>query len=793
MLADAEAARARRDAELALRAVVFGGEALDPATLRGWVERRGDGRPAGEHVRDHRDHRPCDVPPPQPRRRDGRLCQPHRRSGPRTRACTCWTRAGGRCPAGVAGELYVGGAGVARGYLGRPALTAERFVPDPFSARPARGCTARATARAGWPTAAVEFLGRADHQVKVRGFRIEPGEIEAALRDARRRARGRGAARRGSGDEARLVAWIVAASDDGAAGRRVAGAPCARGSRSTWCPPRSWRWTRSRSPPTARSTAAPCPTPDPSAAAAAYVAPRTATEIALAAIWAELLERGAGGRGRRVLRAGRALAAGHARAHARPRGVRRGGAAARRLRIAPLAALAAEVDRLRGAGEAAAAPIVRVERTGDLPASFAQERMWRMQVAQPESTAYAIGSVYHIDGALDTSALERALAEIVRRHEALRTVLPAVDGAPVQRILPPAFHLPKHDLAALGEDDRRAEAERLTRELFATPFRVEREPMFRAVLVRLGPDEHGFAFSMHHVVSDGWSLGVFFSELSTLYTAFAGGGTSPLPELPVQYADFAAWERERLAGEVVARQLAYWRGALAGAPPLLRLPADRPRPPAQSFRGADLYELLPAAEHEALRALGRREGATLFMVLLAGLAGVLARRTGQREVVVGTPIAARPPGTEGLIGLFINYLALRVGVAPEGDFRARLRAVRRTTLDAYAHQDVPFARVVDELGVERVPGATPVFQVLLNVMSYDEGEVAFPGLRVESRGHAGDQTSKFDLTVYASELPDGLLLRLVYSTDLFDAAPMEALLAELRATLVEAAGITPEP
>jgi non-ribosomal peptide synthetase component F len=260
----------------------------------------------------------------------------------------------------------------------------------------------------------------------------------------------------------------------------------------------------------------------------------------------------------------------------------------------------------------------------------------------------------------------------------------------------------------------------------------------------------------------------------------------------VQYADFAAWQREWLAGEVLERQLAYWRGKLAGAPPLLRLPADRPRPAEQSFRGADLFLLLPAAEHQALQALARREGATPFMVLLAGLAGVLARHAEQREVVVGTPIAARPRGTEGLIGLFINYLALRVDVEPGGDFRARLRAVRQTTLDAYAHQDVPFARVVDELRVERVPGATPVFQVLLNVMSYEEGEVAFPGLRVEPRGHAGEQTSKFDLTLYASQAPGGLLLRLVYSTDLFDAGRMAGLLSDLRATLAEAAG-EPEP
>jgi len=694
---------------------------------------------------------------------------------------------GGRpCPVGVPGELFIGGVQVGRGYWRRPSLTAGRFVPDPVSAE-AGARLYRTGDRARWTAAGtVEYLGRLDFQVKIRGLRIELGEIEAALAAHPAVREAVVTAGPGRGGDPRLVAYLVAADGGEISTDEVEEA--VRRTLPGHMVPGAWV-VLTALPLTPSGKVDRRALPEPGEPAAAHVPPRTPTEVALAEIWAELL-----GVERVGAEDGFFALGGHSLLGARLlTRVREAFGVELPLRAVfespRLSALAAEIDRLAGSGAAAAAPpIVPVERAGDLPASFAQERMWRMQVAQPESTAYAIGSVFHLAGALEVHALERALGEIVRRHEALRTVLPAVDGAPVQRVLPPAFHLPQHDLSTLGEEDRRRAAEQRMRELFATPFRVEREPMFRAALVRLDADEHWFGFSMHHVVSDGWSLGVFFSELSALYTAFVGGRASPLPGLPVQYADYAAWQRGWLAGSVLERQLAYWRGQLAGAPPLLRLPPDRSRTDEQSFRGADLYLLLPAAEHRALQSLAREEGATLFMVLLAAFAGVLARHAGQREVVVGTPIAARPPGTEGLIGLFINYLALRVGVEPGGDFRARLRAVRQTTLGAYAHQDVPFARVVDELGVERIPGATPVFQVLLNVMSYDEGEVAFPGLRVEPRGHAGDQTSKFDLTLYVSEHPDGLLLRLVHSTDLFDTGRMEALLADIHAALAEAAG-----
>jgi non-ribosomal peptide synthetase component F len=819
-------------ADLALRCVIFGGEALDPASLRPWVERHGDRAPrlvnmygitettvhvTGREIR--RDDvlagsaSPIGVPIPD-------------------LTVQVLDRRGRMVPVGVVGEMYVGGAGVARGYLGRPALTAERFVPDPFSgipgarlyrsgdlarwtegrdqagranefaataqsppSRTAASASALTGQEAREPNAlthsrtralSLEYLGRADDQVKIRGFRIELGEIESVLLE-HPRLREAVVLARGSGDEKRLVAWIVSGEGDAPSAAELRAhlsahlpdymVPAAFVAMDALPLTRNGKVDRRA-----------LPEPDAAAAGAAYVPPRTATEAALAAIWTELL-----GAARVGAEDGFFALGGHSllatRVVSRIRQAFGVDLPLRAIFESPtLAALAAEIDRVAGSGAAAAAPpITPVPRGGDLPASFGQEQMWRTIRSQPESTAYTIGSVFRFSGPLDADALERALAEIVRRHEALRTVLPEVDGDPVQRILPPIFHLAHHDLSALAEDERTREADRILRQPFVTPFDVARGPLFRAVLVRLAEGGHRFAYSLHHLVGDGWSLGVLFAELSALYGAFSRGQASPLPGLAVQYADFAAWQRAWLGGDVLERQLAFWRAKLAGAPPLLTLPTDRPRPPVQSFRGADEYLLLPPEEHASITALARRSGVTLFVTLLAAYASVLARLAGQREVVVGTPIAARPPGTEPLIGMFINFIPIRVAVGEGGDFDGLLERARRETVEAFAHQDVPFSRIVDEVQPERMPGAGAVTQVLLNVLSYDEGTLDLGDVEVEGYGHAGDQSSKFDLTLYASETPDGLLLRLVYATDLFDAGRMRDLLAELRAELARAA------
>ncbi|HEY7768185.1 amino acid adenylation domain-containing protein, partial [Longimicrobium sp.] len=456
-----------------------------------------------------------------------------------------------------------------------------------------------------------------------------------------------------------------------------------------------------------------------------------------------------------------------------------------------LSGLAAEIDRLRGTGAAAGSDaIVPAGRDGDLPVTFAQERLWFVDALDPGSPAYAIPFSYVITGRLDDDAMRRALAELVRRHEPLRTTLPAVDGVPVQRIAPPPaeFDLPVADLRHLPDGERRAEAGRLAAEASQHRFDLARGPLFRASLVRVADDEQLLLLNIHHAIGDGWSLGVLREELSALYGAFSRGEPSPLPEPPLQYADYAVWQRERLSGAALERQVEFWRQALEGAPALLELPSDRPRPPVESHRGA-VERLVVAPELAAeVQALARREGATLFMVLLAALDVVLGRLAGQEDVVVGTPIAGRTRAeTDRMVGLFLNSLALRTDLSGDPSFRELLARVRETTLGAYAHQDLPFERVLEEVRPERSLAHAPVFQVMLNLANFQEGAFRAEGLEVAGGGGGGEMASKFDLTVYVGEGDGRIFVTLVYAADLFDALRMRELLAQLEGVLRQAA------
>ncbi|HEX2077645.1 MAG TPA: condensation domain-containing protein [Longimicrobium sp.] len=384
--------------------------------------------------------------------------------------------------------------------------------------------------------------------------------------------------------------------------------------------------------------------------------------------------------------------------------------------------------------------------------------------------------------------MRRAVEEVVRRHETLRTALPEVDGAPVQRISPPGrVEVPFIDLSHLPEEERDAEAYRLAERNASQPFDLEAGPLFRVWLVRLADDEHLLLVNLHHAVSDGWSMRVLLREIATLHTAFRRGDPSPLEPLPVQYADYAVWQREWLAGPVLEAQLAYWRGRLAGAPPVLELPTDRPRPEVQAHRGASEALMIPPDVAARVTELARREGATVFMVLLAALDVVLSRWSGQEDVVVGTPVAGRTRSElEGLIGLFLNSLALRADLSGDPSFRELLSQIRETTLEAYAHQDVPFERILEELRPERSLGRTPVFQVFLNLLNYQEGGQAGPAGEMTSLGAGAQIASKFDLTLYAGETPDGIALHAVYDADLFDAVRIRAMLEQLGAVLRQA-------
>ncbi|HST58045.1 MAG TPA: amino acid adenylation domain-containing protein, partial [Longimicrobium sp.] len=696
------------------------------------------------------------------------------------RAAYVLDRAGEPVPAGVPGELYLGGAPLARGYLDRPALTAARFVPDPFSATPGARLY-RTGDRVRWTAdGALAYLGRLDEQVKIRGYRVELGEIEAVLRQA-------GAAdvavvAREDAGQKRLVAYVVGDADPDALRAAV------RRSLPDYMVPATFVGMDVLPlTPNGKLDRRALPAPDWTAAAA-YVAPRTPVEEVLAGILAELLRVDRVGAHDGFFELG-----GHSllatRVVSRVRAVLGVELPLRAFFEGPtVAALAARVDEIRGEGQSRQAPIVPVGRTEALPLSFAQERLWFLDRLEADSAFYNIPAALRLTGALDVPALERALGEIVRRHETLRTSFPEVNGAPLQRIAPFAgWALAVEDLSSLDEDARAAEVRRRAMEDARRPFDLAAGPVFRASLLRLADDAHVLLLCMHHVVSDGWSMGVLFGELAALYGAFAEGSASPLAPLPVQYADFAVWQRERLRGEVLDAQLAYWKAHLDGAPALLELPTDHPRPAVQSYRGAHVDIALPGTLRERLEALGRREGATLYMVLLGAFQVLLSKYAGMSDVVVGSPIAGRTrTETEGLIGFFINTLVLRTDLGGDPRFREVLRRVRTSTLGAYEHQEVPFERLVAEIAPERSMSHAPLFQVLFTLQNTNGSAPALPGLAVAEMEPELD-TTKFDLSLGLQATADGLVGALEYSTDLWEPATIHRMLGHLRRVLEQVA------
>ena len=682
-------------------------------------------------------------------------------------------------PVGVPGELYTGGDGLARGYHLRPALTAGRFVPDPFGAPGGR--LYRTGDRVRWTAeGTLEFLGRVDAQVKLRGFRVEPGEVEAAL-----------LAHPAVGEAA------VVLREDVRADPRLVAYVAARGGVEAPAPAELREWLRARLPdymvPAAfvAMDALPLtasgkldrralPAPE-GPAGVEYVEPRTEAERVVAGIWARVLgvER-VGALDDFFALGGHSLRA--VRVVARVREAFGVELPLRTLMEGPtVARLAEAVAALRRDGAPPPAPVVRVERDEAPPLSFAQERLWFLDRLQPGSTAYNVPLRLRLAGALDAGALERALGEIVRRHEVLRTTFAEADGAVVQVAAPFAgFSLPVQDLSRLPPAEREAEVRRLAGDDAARPFDLAAGPPFRARLLRVDEEDHVLLAAMHHAVTDGWSMGVFLRELSALYGAYRQGGESPLPGLPVRYADYARWEREQLRGDRLERLLSWWKARLQGAPALLELPLDHPRPAVMTFRGAREAFHLPAEPLERLRALARAEGATLYMLLLAAFQLLLGRWAGSDDVVVGTTVAGRTRReVEGLMGLFMNTLALRTDLSGDPPFREVLGRVREVTLGAFEHQDVPFERLVAALQPERSLGHSPVFQALFELHDGGADEPAgLAELRVDGMD-AGGGSAKYDLALALTDTPGGLSGALTYATDLFEPATARRMLEHL--------------
>jgi non-ribosomal peptide synthetase component F len=696
---------------------------------------------------------------------------------------------GGLLPPGVPGELWIGGPAVARGYLGRPGLTADKFVPSGGARFYRSGDRVRRLA-----DGTLEFLGRLDHQVKVRGVRIEPGEIEAALAALPGVRQAAVAVQEGrSAGDRRLVAYVAG----------TAAVETLRESLRASLPEHMIPAAFVLLPalpltPNGKVDKKALPAPDAPRSAAGWQAPRTPVEEVLANIWAELLgvER-VGADGHFFELGGHSLLA--TRVTARLHGAFGVEVPLRDLFEAPvLADLAVRIEtRLAADARPFAPPLVPVDREGPLPLSFAQQRLWFLDQLEPGSPLYNVSGALRAEGPLDAAVLARCLTEIVRRHEALRTTFTERDGEPFQVVQPPEpFGLPVIDLAGLPD---RARA--LAHDEAHRPFDLRQGPLLRALLLRLAAEEHVLVLTVHHIASDGWSMGILIRELAALYPAIAEGRTPSLPELPVQYPDFAVWQRSWLRGEVLEQEIAFWRAQLAGLPPLLALPTDRPRPAVQSFRGAVRPVRLPSGLTRELEALARREGATLFMVLLAGFQTLLARLSGQDDLAVGSPVAGRTRvEVEGLIGFFVNTLVLRgdlIGSLPGGRagepaFRDLLARVRETALAAWRHQHLPFERLVEELAPERNLSFSPLFQVLFALQNAPAESLEFRDLRLHPvpLDRAG-RTAKFDLALNLGEEDGALAGWIEYATDLFDAATIDRWIGHLEPLLAAAGSDQP--
>ena len=688
-------------------------------------------------------------------------------------------------PVGVTGEIYIGGSGLARGYVNRPALTAQRFVAHPFDPdRDARLYRTGDLARYR-RDGTIEFLGRGDFQVKVRGYRIELGEIETILCRHESVREAAVVLREDAPGRKRLASYIVAKGD---------GEPDPRALRD---------FVKSRLPrymvPATYTLldalpltpggkvdrrALPAPEAAPQAADEEYEPPRSETEDVVAKIWSSVLGVERIGRTDNFFELG-----GHSlmatQVASRIRDVLGVEAPLRDFFETPtVEALAASYDRecseQRGTDDRA--PITRAERTDGMPLSFSQERMWFLHQLAPESAAYNMGVAFRLEGSLDRAAAERSLREIVRRHENLRTTFHSGDGGPVARIAPEG-DLPIEfvDLRGVRGTERIDAATRCAGDSIREPFDLAAGPLFRATVYDLGDEDHVILFCMHHIVSDLWTFGVLFNELSILYNAERSRNGASLPEPDLQYADFAVWQRQWFQGAVLEEQLAYWKKQLAGVG-LLELPVDFARPSVRTDNGALKSLELEPRLIEDLKHFAAREGVTPFMVLLALFKLLLMRITGQTDVVVGSPIANRNRlAVEEMTGTFVNTLAMRTDLGGDPTFRDLLGRVRETTLAAYAHQDMPFEKLVEQLQPERDMSHSPLVQVLFNLANAPFetpriDDLAWSPLEVDRA------SAQFDLSLFV-DLEISRKAYAEFNTDLFEPATIDRLLGHYRSAL----------
>ena len=693
-------------------------------------------------------------------------------------------------PPEVPGELFVGGEGLARGYQGRPGETAARFLPNPWSDEAGQRLYRTGDLVRRLSGGELEYLGRIDRQVKIRGARIELREIEAVLVAHAQVSQAVVVAlpEAEEGEGARLAAYLV---PQGSAQEGVLDLAQVRGHAGERLP--SYMLPGSLTVlhalprlPNGKIDIKALPEPVSEAGAGESVLPRTPTEQILAGAWGEVLAMDGPGvhdnffdLGGHSLRATQLIT--------RLRQLFEVDLGVRDLFQRPtIAELATHVDTVRRQADGLRLPpMVPVPRDQPLVLSFAQRRLWFLYRMQPDSPFYNISVALEFQGELDVPVFQGTLAAVVRRHESLRTTYhEGADGEPEQRIGPAQVPpLPVVDLSGLPAEVAVVEADRQLAAEVERPFNIGSGPVFRALLFKRGEQDHLGILNQHHIATDGWSTSVLVGEVVQLYGALAAGERAQLPELEIQYADFASWQRQWLQGELLDVQVDYWREQLRGAPPVLELKDSRPRPAVRTFEGANLARQLTGPGTDELNAFAQGQGVTLFMLLIAAGQAVFRRASGQEGVVIGTDVANRNRSeTEGLIGFFINQLALYTDLSGDPGFTEVLERVREVALGAYAHEDLPFDKLVEVLNPTRSRSHSPIFQVKINLLNVPTPDLELPGVDVKVRNVVRD-TAQFDLIFNFVPAPEALGVSVDYSTELFDAQFVERLLIQFETLL----------
>ncbi|OCR26281.1 peptide synthase [Pseudomonas syringae] len=667
-------------------------------------------------------------------------------------------------PAGVPGELCIGGIGLARGYLGRPELTAERFVPDPLGEDGAR--LYRTGDRARWSAEGViEYLGRFDQQVKLRGFRVEPQEIEAHLL-AQPNVLQAVVLVRETQAGAQLIGWYTADSEITPEQLKTA---LAAELPEYMVPAQLMRLAQMPLSPSGKLDRRALP--EPHWQQRVHVEPRSELEQQIAAIWREVLGlQQVGLNDDFFALGGHSLLATQIVSR-----VRQACDVELPLRVlfdaSELGAFAEQVARIQLAGDSnRQQPIQRVDRSQPVPLSYSQQRMWFLWQLEPDSPAYNVGGMARLRGVLDISRFEAALQALIARHETLRTTFPSVDGVACQQVAAEStVHMQWQDFSSLSQSAREQQLQAFADAQAHAPFDLERGPLLRACLVKAAEQEHFFVLTLHHIVTEGWAMDIFARELSALYEAFVDDRESPLEPLPVQYLDYSVWQRQWLESGERQRQLDYWTAKLGNEHPLLELPGDRPRPPVQSHRGG-LYRFDLGDELAAqVRRFNAEHGLTLFMTMTAALAVLLYRYSGQKDLRIGAPVANRiRPESEGLIGAFLNTQVLRCQLDGQMSVAQLIEQVRQTVIEGQSNQDLPFDHLVEALQPPRSAAYNPLFQVMCNVQRWEfQQSRTLAGMAVDYLVNDAHAT-KFDLNLEVTDLDQRLGCCLTYSRDLFD-------------------------